>query len=348
VFEPTAHRRRRMTPLVSILIPAYNAERWIDETLQSALNQTWSRKEIIVVDDGSRDQTVAVARRYAAGNVSIIRQENQGASAARNKAFSVCQGDYVQWLDADDLLGADKIERQMAIAAEASNRRLLLSSPWGHFFYRPHKARFIKTPLWDDLLPVEWMLRKLGQNLHMQTATWLVSRELTVEAGPWNTQLVSDDDGEYFCRVLLASDGVRFDSGGKVYYRIAGSGSWGTLDRSRRKLEAQWVAMRMHIQYLRGVEDSDRVRAACLRYLQNWFLHFYPEHGDLVMEFDALARQLGGNLARPQLPWKYAWIERVWGTTPAKWAWIRLPQAKSTVFRSWDRLLAQRSSRLPR
>src|SRR5262245_15362018 len=97
-------RGPRMTPLVSVLIPAYNAESWIADTIQSALAQTWPCKEVVVVDDGSTDGTLAVARRFASKNVLVVTQENQGAAAARNRAFSLCQGDYVQWLDADDLL----------------------------------------------------------------------------------------------------------------------------------------------------------------------------------------------------------------------------------------------------
>src|SRR5690242_2593971 len=102
-----------MKPLVSILIPAYNAEPWIAGTIKSALDQTWSRKEVIVVDDGSRDRTLAVAKQFASKNVSIVTQQNQGASAARNKAFDLCQGDYIQWLDADDLLAPAKIAQQV-------------------------------------------------------------------------------------------------------------------------------------------------------------------------------------------------------------------------------------------
>ena len=324
------------TPLVSILIPAYNAERWIVETIQSALNQTWPRKEIIVVDDGSRDDTVAVARQFASPELTVTRQENQGASAARNAAFSLCQGDFVQWLDADDLLSRDKIERQMQAAERLGSRRFLLSSPWAFFFFRPHRARFQETPLWHDLSPADWLVRKLGQNLHMQTATWLVSRELTEAAGPWNTALMSDDDGEYFARVLVKSDGVRFVREGKVYYRVSGRASWGNLDASRRKLEAQWHAMRLHIQYLRSLEDSPRVRAACVQYLHTWLLNFYPEQPDLVAEFERMARDLGGELRPPTLRWKYRWIRSVFGWRAAKRARRGLPQIKASMMRSWD------------
>ena len=103
-----------MKPLVSIIIPAYNAEEWIDQTIQSAIAQTWPRKEIIVVDDGSTDRTAEIARRFASKEVLVVSTENQGLSAAVNHAFRLSQGDYIQELDADDLLAPDKIERQLA------------------------------------------------------------------------------------------------------------------------------------------------------------------------------------------------------------------------------------------
>jgi glycosyltransferase involved in cell wall biosynthesis len=98
-------------PLVSILIPAYNSEEWIGNAIRSAIAQTWQRKEIIVVDDGSSDRTPEVARRFAAKEVAVVSTENQGSAAARNHALQLSQGDYIQWLDADDLLAPDKIER---------------------------------------------------------------------------------------------------------------------------------------------------------------------------------------------------------------------------------------------
>jgi glycosyltransferase involved in cell wall biosynthesis len=89
-----------MTTLVSILVPAYNAGEWIADTLQSAVAQTWPHREIIVVDDGSRDDTAAIARRFAPQGVTVVSQPNQGAAAARNAALSLSRGDYIQWLDA--------------------------------------------------------------------------------------------------------------------------------------------------------------------------------------------------------------------------------------------------------
>src|SRR4030095_8981359 len=98
--------------LVSILVPAYNKEAWIGDTIKSALAQTWQNKELIIVDDGSKDRTLDVIRRFESVSVKVVAQENQGACAARNRAYSLAQGAYIQWLDADDLLHPQKIETQ--------------------------------------------------------------------------------------------------------------------------------------------------------------------------------------------------------------------------------------------
>jgi glycosyltransferase involved in cell wall biosynthesis len=261
-----------MATLVSILIPAYNSERWIADTIRSAMAQTWQPKEIIIVDDGSTDRTLEVAQRFESGSVRVVRQENQGAAAARNKAFSLSQGDYIQWLDADDLLSSDKIARQMGVLNPGDSQRILLSSSWGQFMYRPRRARFTPNALWCDLSPAEFLLRKLGQKASMQTSVWLVSRELTEAAGPWDVTMISDDDGEYFCRVLLASKSIRFVREARVYYRSAGTGSLSYIGRSNSKLDALWRSMQLHIGYLRSLEDSKRARAACLIYLQNYVI----------------------------------------------------------------------------
>src|SRR5207253_11047683 len=106
---------------------------------------------------------------------------------------------------------------------------------------------------------------------HMQTATWLVSREVAEKAGSWDVRLMSDDDGEYFCRVLLASDGVRFAPEARVYYRVSGAGSWGNLGQSRKSLEAQWLSMQLHIGYLLSLEDFFFQAEDGIRDLQTWF-----------------------------------------------------------------------------
>ena len=152
-----------MTPLVSILIPAFNVEKWIADAIKSAIAQSWRRTEVVIVDDGSTDATLAIARRFASKKVVVLTQKNQGAAIARNRALELCQGKYIQWLDADDLLSPDKIERQMEAAQVFANKRTLLASEWGSFAYRTKRAKFHATALWCDLSPVEWLLRKRGK-----------------------------------------------------------------------------------------------------------------------------------------------------------------------------------------
>ena len=327
-----------MKPLVSILIPAYNTEEWIADTIRSAVAQTWDRKEIVVVDDGSTDQTLAIARQFESDCVHVVSQRNQGAAAARNKAFSLSKGDYIQWLDADDLLAVDKIARQMGVIGDSCSKSTLLSGGWGQFMYRHDRAKFIPSALWCDLSPVDWLIRKMGQNIHMQTATWLVSRELTDAAGPWDTKLLGDDDGEYFCRVLIASNGVRFVPDAKVYYR-ATPNSLSYIGRSDRKREAQWHSMKLHIRYIRSLEDSDRVRAACVAYLQNWMVFFYPERLDIFQQAQEVSAALGGQLAPPRLSWKYSWIKALFGWRIARRAQLSLPSLKWSCVRLWDKAL---------
>jgi len=328
-----------MKPLVSILIPAYNAEPWIGQTIRSAMAQTWPNKEIIVVDDGSTDGTLAVARQFASSGVTVATQKNSGAAAARNKAFSLSRGDFIQWLDADDLLAPGKVASQLENSPEAE-KRILMSGPWAYFRHRPGHAVFESTPLWADLAPAEWLFRKLEFNLHMQTATWLVPRAITETVGPWNTNLLGDDDGEYFCRILMASNGTRFVPEAKVFYRRA-SRNLSFIGASRRKVEAQFASMRLHIDYLRSLEDSPRVRSACIKYLQRYMLYFYPEFPEIVRQAEELATVLGGRLEKPTLSWKYRWIQKIFGWKLGKRAWVALPNFKESSLQFWDRLLSR-------
>ena len=325
--------------LVSILIPAYNAEKWIAEAIRSAVDQTWKRKEIIVLDDGSSDQTLDVARQFESEQVRVVGLDHQGAAATRNYALQLSRGDYIQWLDADDILAPDKIERQFATLMGVDNRRILLSSAWAYFYYRTNRARFVRTSLWHDLSPVEWLSRKMGENLHMQPATWLTSRELAQAAGPWNTQLLSDDDGEYFGRVLMASEGTRFAPDARVFYRVTPSNRLSYIGRSDRKKDALLLSMRLHIKYIRSLEDSENVRKACLSYLRNWYLVFYPERPDLIAELQSMAKELNEQLEVPRLRWKYAWMKPVVGWKVAKWAQTAFPLMRIALVTDWDKAM---------
>ncbi len=334
-----------MKPLVSILIPAYNAEEWIGETIRSAIAQTWPRKEIIVVDDGSRDRTAEVARQFVAKDVAVISTENQGASAARNLALHLSEGDYVQWLDADDLLAPDKIQQQLDALRENDGGRVLLYSPYACFYYRTRCAQFQACSALRDLSPVEALLVQMSPHSKMQTATWLTSRELANAAGAWDTRMQSDDDAEYFARVILLSKCTRFVPEAKVFYRIVGTNRQSQISGSDKKREALVLSMKLRIQYIRSLEDSDRVRKACLEYLQRPFGYFYPDRPDLMTEMQAMAAELGGQLEIPRLRWKYAWMKPVFGEKVANRAQEALPGLKASCIIRWDKMMYKLENR---
>jgi glycosyltransferase involved in cell wall biosynthesis len=324
-----------MSPLVSVVIPAYNSQRYIAAAIVSATNQTWPNKEVIVVDDGSTDDTLKIARGFESVGVKVVSQTNSGAAAARNHAIHLSQGDYIQYLDADDQLAPDKIEKQLQ-RLDRNPETVLLSGAWAYFDHRTSQAEFEPTALWNDLSPVEWLVLKLEHNLFMQTATWLVSRKLTEAAGEWDVRLLGDDDGEYFCRIILASDSIRFVPDAKVFYRRTAGGRLSEVGLSRAKADAHFLSMRLHIQHLRAAEDSARVRSACLTYLQHNSFYFYPERDNIFREAQQLARELGGEIRLPKLSPKYAWIQPLLGWTAAKKAQCYYNHYKSLLLSGWD------------
>ncbi len=109
-------------PQVSILIPAYNSARYIAETLQSAQAQTVTEIEILVIDDGSQDDTQAVVHAFSEkdGRIRLIQQMHEGTSAARNRGLTEAKGRFIAFLDSDDLWAPDKLEAQLAVFARTN------------------------------------------------------------------------------------------------------------------------------------------------------------------------------------------------------------------------------------
>ena len=327
-------------PSYQVLIPAYNAEKWIKETIRSASEQTWPNKEIIIVDDGSIDNTLGIAKKYESQSVKVITQENKGASAARNKALSLAQGDYIQWLDADDLLAPDKISQQMRFGDKGNNSRLLLSSAWGRFYFSAQKAKFTHHMLWQDLVPAEWLYKNLYHNVWMSIESWLVSRKLTDLIGPWDEELSIDDDGEYFSRIVAASEMINFIQEAKSYCRTGNIGSISSeINLSDRKKESLFKSVCLQIDHMRSLEDSERTRDACLRFLQRWLIYFYPDRCDILEKANSVAKDLGGELHAPVLAWTYDMIKQLFGWKMAKKTQVAVRQTKVLVKKNWNRLL---------
>ena len=286
-----------MTPHVSILVPCYNAAPWLAETLESALAQTWSQTEIIVVDDGSTDGSLAAARAFETRGIRVVVQSNQGASAARNHALRLSRGEFIQFLDSDDLLAPDKIERQLhALAAAPAGR--IAAGPWGRFERDPATATFTAEENWRDSEPIEWLTRNFAGRGMMPPVAWLTPRALIEAAGPWDERLSLNDDGEYFCRVLLTSTGVCFCPDARCYYRSNLSESL-----SRRHTEAAWrsafLSHELCARHVLAVETSDRTRRACADLYQRLAYAMFPACHDLVAIAETRVLELGGSTARP-------------------------------------------------
>lgn len=109
--------RSNSSPLVSIIIPCFNAEKFIGDAIRSALDQTYANKEVIVIDDGSTDGSVAVVQTFGDA-VQLIAGPNGGAAEARNKGLAIARGEMVQFLDADDLLHSDKLSKMVPLLLE--------------------------------------------------------------------------------------------------------------------------------------------------------------------------------------------------------------------------------------
>jgi glycosyltransferase involved in cell wall biosynthesis len=114
-------------PSISVIIPAYNAEKTIKETIQSVLNQTWQDFELLIINDGSQDATLEVIESIQDPRIKIFSYPNAGSSASRNRGIAIAKGEYISFIDADDLWTADKLEAQYKALQENSQAAVAYS-----------------------------------------------------------------------------------------------------------------------------------------------------------------------------------------------------------------------------
>lgn len=305
-----------MLPVVSVLIPCYNAASYIGATLKSVLAQTWRPLEIIVVDDGSTDGSADIVRSFARQRVQLYQQENRGQTAALNESLRHATGDFVQYLDADDILDPDKIALQMARLVERPG--CVASAEWGRFYDVPEGTRFEPEPVWRDMAPLDWLAESRSDGGGMMfPGIWLIPMSIVRSVGSWHEELNLNNDAEYFTRVLLASDRVLFCPGARCRYR-SGLASSLSGHKSPRAWRSQLRVTELCESYVRAREDSERVRRGFALSWQHLAHSCYPYDPALAQEalrrahglhevrirpgggplFNTLSRLIGWRLAR--------------------------------------------------
>ena len=193
--------RHDALPMVSVVIPAYNTERYIRRAIDSVLAQRYRQFECIVVDDGSTDATGEIARSFGS-KIRYLRQDNHGASAARNAGLDAATGRYIAFLDSDDYWLDTKLENQVLVMT--SNPELVLVS--GLFRWLPRSAGVSATdftgeefdPSRVQLLPG---LESMVRDPYLCTPTVMVDASAARRIGGFDTTLPSAEDIDFFLRI---------------------------------------------------------------------------------------------------------------------------------------------------
>jgi glycosyltransferase involved in cell wall biosynthesis len=222
-------------PQVSVVIPAYNACKYIVETLESALNQNFQSFEIIVVDDGSTDGTHTVVEKYGDRGVVLLQQPNSGVGAARNRALSVARGEFVALLDSDDLWEPDYLQTMVGFLEQ--NPEVSIAFSDSLFF---GESKFVGKRFQEVYPPSPpiTFAKLAGMISHVNVAATL-RREVFTSIGLFDETIRGGEDFELWLRALHA--GCRIEPVPKVlvhYRRHASSLSLGAPVQERAALVA--------------------------------------------------------------------------------------------------------------
>jgi glycosyltransferase involved in cell wall biosynthesis len=233
-----------MSPLVSVVIPAFNAGQVLGRTLRSVSAQTYSRLEVLVVDDGSQDGTAGVVLDAAARDqrIRLIRQENMGVAAARNKGIEACRGDLIAPLDADDIWVPEKLEKQVAVFRVSPPSVGLVYARSVPVF----DGRWALTPSSPDSPEGTVYLPLVHSNFLANASTPLIRRECLTQVGLYDASYRDQDaqgceDWDLYLRIAehhqfraVPECLVGYHQGAETM-----SADWRRMDRSYRILMAK-------------------------------------------------------------------------------------------------------------
>jgi glycosyltransferase involved in cell wall biosynthesis len=224
--------------VISVVVPAYNSARWILAALESVRAQQRGDLEIIVVDDGSTDATPAlVEREFPEAN--LVRTPNRGASAARNLGTSLAHGEFIQYLDADDLLAEGKIAAQVGALEETGAD--VAYGDWRKL--APGPGEIIARAIEGDPELV------LFDDFWCPPAAYLFRRAIVGQVGGWNTTLPVIQDARFALDCALHGGRFVYTPGIMAHYRVHETGSLSKRDpiafvhdvyRNARQVESWW------------------------------------------------------------------------------------------------------------
>lgn len=220
-----------MNELISIIIPTFNSAHFINETLDSVLEQTYKNWECIIVDDFSTDSTSAVIREYVEKDKRFSyyiksKKDIKGASSSRNIGIKNARGKFIQFLDSDDLISENKLEEQLKILM--GDRNAIITCKWG-FFTENDKEVYDVNQFYKDFNSISEYLNLVGKyGGYFPLHCFLIPEKIIRKAGKWSEDLTLSDDSEFIFRVFLNSDKILFCSAANVLYRINNSQSLST------------------------------------------------------------------------------------------------------------------------
>lgn len=276
---------------VSILIPCFNAAQTLESTLRSCICQGEDVvEEIIVVDDHSSDDSKSIFDQIAHDHPSFhwmwATNPSKGACSARNHAFRLSQGAFIQWLDADDILGPGKLRHQLQLISDSQN--CIVACPFRCFAGSPETGLIDDLRVWElptESEPAWWVAADTMIGSHC----WLTPRNILTSAGSWDESLNINQDGEYFARVVASAKRVLFDDQVEVYYRREGGG---VSKFCAEKADSLFRSIESMANTALQIEDSNRMRQMISNRWQHFIYTAYPHAPELRRQAEALLKEL--------------------------------------------------------
>ena len=263
------------------------------------LCQSWQELEIIVVNDGSADDTENVINSLAGDSrIKYIPQANKGCSGAKNTGLQAATGDFVQYLDADDILSKDKIEKQVEVLKDRPFGVAICNTKIFH--QRPGDTDIEINP--DFLYPTEnvfgFLLNLYGLNGKygmIQPNAFLISKQLSDAAGYWDMSISPspDEDGEYFCRTMLKANAIYVTEGYNYYRKNPHSKSSLSNQHNHQYAKGALASLVLKANHMLAIEATDRVKQTMAFHFAAFIYLYHGVYNDLTEQAEQYIYGMG-------------------------------------------------------